>query len=1211
MSNRGLSSDIELAIQDSIEGLQFDLGVTDIEDNKMKAAVKSKISSFSSAKKLLEKWVNSPNAPNHTKIQEYTSELVDAGEVAKEQMRTALRKKVKWHELDADKRAAAVEAKPFILESIQTLNSGIVELRLQLDNDEINFSDKEYKIGFPERMARGELFNTKELHKDWYNKEEDAVKICPYGSEGEIIELWGLKIQLPEPPVSKKNILFSDKPRGEQYWRRQPMPKGLNKETEDEYIDYILEEYRRRIYGVWFMNNGKLTYMTGHMYFWLQWYKDIDSGDYSNFRIAQNNLSLHTKACEVDRRCLGQAFGKSRRTGFTLEKLSRKLNLETMTKNFRSGLTSKSGKDAEEAFAKKQYAFANLPFFFKPVVKGSEDSKSSIEFSKPSDRSKAAKLRQDRDSDDYLNTVSDWRNTTNDAYDSLKLNDYLADECFAKGTKILMADMSFKNIEDIKVGDWVTVDGGKKVQVGKTVQGEDMMYRVVQPYGKDYIVNSQHRLYVDYGGGGKGNDNVQIPLKVKDYLNFSEYKKRITRRIVSKPIEFDEKDLPIDPYVFGVWLGDGYSSSSRFVLNKNEDEVILDYLVKYFGYSSLKINEEGDNYIKINFTKKELIDGYYRNNFVQKLKDLNVYGNKRVPDLYKKSSLSQRLEIINGIIDTDGTKSKRSNSHIIAMSRKDLMEDIYYLLKSCGICCSEITESTSNFNTQVYRITFNDYNGVLNPKVLHKKSSPKNNFSRRSRMYINEEGWGKYYGITLIADNDDDRKLILEDYTVTFNCAKWEKPVNFLLHWKKVAPTMDESGIIVGKAWLGSTFEARDKGGREGKIIFEGSDPKKRNKTTGRTRTGLYQAFMPIDANSARHTDKYGVCHQTKPAGHPVNQAGEPITEGAKDYFDALEAEARKIGQVEFNEHKRNHPRNIQDMFRDKVTDSAFNLINIQDSLDYLDILEGASDLPVIEGDFSWKDGQQDTEVIWTPRQGGRFRITWLPPKDMRNQKEWKNGHHSPKNHWLGAGGLDPFGKNQTQDGRGSKGSFHFINRPNAMYPETSKQFVLEYIHRPPTLSQFYEDALMAAVFYGYPIFYENDKSGIETYFEQRGYLEYLMLRPERYDSRKNKKVKERGAPSRGIMIDAIYYALNDYINEYVGELKNGDMSSMYFERTLRDWMKFEPSNRTAYDASISSGFALCAIQTDPPKQEKEVKVELSVTPFRMYRNKGNISETI
>jgi len=1213
MSNKGLSSDIEIAIEDSIEGLQFDLGVTDIEDNKMKAAVKSKLSSFSSAKKLLERWVNSPNAPAHTKIQEYTSNLVDAGEVAKEQMRDALRKKINWGDLDADKRAAAQEAKPFILESIQSLNAGIVELRLQLDNEEINFTDKEFKIGFPERMAKGELFNTKDLHKNWYNEKEDAIKICPYGSEGEILNLYGLKVQLPEPPVSKKNILFSDKRKSEQYWRRTPMPKGLTRDNEDEYIEYIVEEFRRRVYGVWFMNNGKPTYITGHHYFMLQWYKDKDSGDYPNFRIAQAELAYHTKACEVDRRSLGQMVGKTRRLGLTTEKLARKLNLETISKNFRSGMTSKSGKDVEEAFGKKQYAFANLPFFFKPVVKGSEDSKESIEFAKPSDRSKEAKKKQNRDTDDYLNTKSDIRNTTNDAYDSTKLNDYFGDECFAKGTKILMGDLSFKNIEDIKIGDWVTVDGGKKVQVGKTVSGKSMMYRVYQPYGKDYVVNGNHRLYVEQSI--KDGDNIFKDVKVCEYLKYSDDLKRITRRVVSQPIEFNKFKLPIDPYIFGVWLGDGYSKDSKFVINHKKDPEIENEIRNKLKEFEFVIQEQENNYrkLKAKDPNSNLVIGKNRRNrFIQSLRDLNVYNNKHIPDVYKHSSLEQRLEILNGIIDTDGNVKKNTKSITIAMSSKKLIEDIYTISKMCGLDTSEISHRVDKKGFDIYRVGISDNDNILNPRVLRKKTKgKKRKYSIRNKFIIKEEGYGEYYGITLIADNDDDRKLILEDYTVTFNCAKWEKPANYLTHWTKISPTMDEMGIIVGKAFLGSTFESQKKGGREGKILFNGSNPSKRDSVTKRTKTGMYHFFMPIEDNSAKHTDKYGVCHKTKPVGNPLNQAGEIIDTGSIEYYKAKEKSARDDGPEAFNEYKRNHPSRVEDLFRDKVQDSAFNLNNIQEQLDYIDLLHSASDLPLIEGDFSWKGGQKDTEVIWRPRKGGRFKVSWLPPSDLRNNITWKDGQRAPKNTWLGAGGLDPFGKNQTQDGNGSKGSIHFINRPNANYPETSRQFVLEYIHRPPTLSQFYEDALMAAVFYGYPIFYENDKSGIETYFESRGYLEYLMLRPERYDSRKNKKVRERGAPSRGIMIDAVYHALNDYINEYVGETKEGDMANMYFEDTLKDWMHFEPNNRTAYDASISSGYALCAIQVDAPREEKDHKISVDVAPFRMYNNRGGLSKTI
>lgn len=856
---KGLSGDIEIAIQDSIEALKFEAKILGVPDDKMKRAVSSKVSSFISTKQLLDKWVNGPNAPSEEKIRHYSKELVDGGMAAGLLMRHALRKQVDWGKLEPEKHAAAVEAKPFILDSIHTLNAGVVELRLKLESDNLTFKDKEFKVGYPERVGSGELFPIDELHTQWYNRKKDAVKICPNGTEGEIRTLWGLKVQLPAVPENEEDILFSDLPIDEQYWRRQEPPKGLSMDTMDQHVDYIVEEFRRRNYGVWFMNRGKPVYLTGHAYFWLQWYRDIDNGGYSNFRYAQNDLAYHTKACEVDPRCLGQVFGKSRRTGFTLEKLSRKLNLETMRKNFRSGLTSKSGKDAREAFDKKQYAYASLPFFFKPVVRGKEDSSNEIFFAKPSDKSKEAKKRKDDDNNDYLNTRSDWRNTTNDAYDSTKLNDYLGDEY-----------------------------------------------------------------------------------------------------------------------------------------------------------------------------------------------------------------------------------------------------------------------------------------------------------------------------------------------------AKWERPYNYLLHWKKISPTMDENGIIVGKAWLGSTFESRDKGGREGKILFDGSDPEQRNKVTGRTRTGLYRYFMSVDENSAKHTDKYGVCHKRKPKEELLNQNNEVIDTGSKEYYDALELEAKKGTQEDYYEHKRNHPRDLKDMFRNKVDHSTFNLEKIAEQTDYNDILRVDEGTKVIRGNFSWKGGVMDTEVIWTPDPNGRFWVTWLPPSEYRNKFTWIRGQRAPENTWLGAGGLDPFGKDKTQDGRGSKGSFHFINRPNAMFPETSRMFTLEYIHRPPSRALFYEDALMAAVFYGIPIFYENDKSGIEDYFERRGYLEYLMLRPAHFDSRNNKKVEERGAPSRSIMIKAIYYALDDYVNNEIGELKDGTMGNMYFNRTLEDWEKFEPDNRTAYDASISSGYALCAIQK-PVKEIKDVKIEVDVAPWRTF----------
>jgi hypothetical protein len=106
------------------------------------------------------------------------------------------------------------------------------------------------------------------------------------------------------------------------------------------------------------------------------------------------------------------------------------LNRSTSEGNAKFGMTSKSGTDVEEVWAKYSYAFLNLPFWLRPVVRGKEDSNVSLEFSKPSNNSKAAKKARNTETTDYLNTVVDWRPTKNGSYDSVKLDMYLGDEAY-------------------------------------------------------------------------------------------------------------------------------------------------------------------------------------------------------------------------------------------------------------------------------------------------------------------------------------------------------------------------------------------------------------------------------------------------------------------------------------------------------------------------------------------------------------------------------------------------------------------------------------------------------------------------------------------------------------------------------------------------------------------------------------------------------------
>ena len=425
---KNLSSDIEIAINNSLTGLTKEIDILSVDDEKLERLVKSRQDSFSSIKEMLGIWQNSPNAPREDKLVKYTQKLIQAGNTSANILRSALIKEIDFDDLDPEKYGAAIKSKPVIYRAINEIDSGIKILERQIESKTLNFKEQEFKPGYPERFANQEFYPTKDYYKEWYDSENDAIIIDPKGTKGEIITLDGLKIWLPQPPKNKKDILFSKLPEEEQHWRRQEMPKGLTPDNEEEYADYILEEFRRRREGVWFMNNGKPIWVTPAHYMGLQWDQMLETGGYKDFRWAQCQMYYHALACIVDRRSVGEIFVKGRRTGFTEMALDHIVQDSTSIKNKAFGITSKTEADAVKAFTKYSYAVRNLPFFFQPVVKGKIDDVKKMEFGKPSDNTKTAKQKRDTSTNDYLNVIVDYRATATLAYDSIAMKMYLGDE---------------------------------------------------------------------------------------------------------------------------------------------------------------------------------------------------------------------------------------------------------------------------------------------------------------------------------------------------------------------------------------------------------------------------------------------------------------------------------------------------------------------------------------------------------------------------------------------------------------------------------------------------------------------------------------------------------------------------------------------------------------------------------------------------------------
>lgn len=425
---KNLSLDVEFAIKNSIDVLNFDVDIIKVRSEKLQLIMTSKTETFNSTKELILAWQHSVNAPSNDKLSTYVSQLVDAGESAIETLRLGLRKKVDLTKVLPEDHGKSTRAFPIIFKAIAEINAGVSQLRLQLESNKFDFKKREFKIGYPERFANQEFYPLKNYYKQWYDAKTDAIMICPLGTKGEVITLDNLKIMLPARPANKRKILFHRYKTEDQHWRRIEPPAGLIPENEDQYADFILQEFKRRREGVWFFNKGTPVYLTPAHYMGLQWNQMKDTGGYKEFRYAQAKMYYFTQACVVDPRCLGELFVKGRRTGFTEEIIDIFINDSTSTKNALFGITSKTGEDGFAVFDKYSYGIQNLPFFFVPVVKGKIDDVQKMVFGKVSENTKEAKQKKDTQTTDYLNTRVDYMASTTLAYDSKKLTRYLCDE---------------------------------------------------------------------------------------------------------------------------------------------------------------------------------------------------------------------------------------------------------------------------------------------------------------------------------------------------------------------------------------------------------------------------------------------------------------------------------------------------------------------------------------------------------------------------------------------------------------------------------------------------------------------------------------------------------------------------------------------------------------------------------------------------------------
>ena len=577
----------------------------------------------------------------------------------------------------------------------------------------------------------------------------------------------------------------------------------------------------------------------------------------------------------------------------------------------------------------------------------------------------------------------------------------------------------------------------------------------------------------------------------------------------------------------------------------------------------------GRHYMMLQWTKMDI--GYP--SYLQFQRDIYIHfaaceaDSRCIGQLYTKCRRSGYTNICSSMLLDEATQVKDKLLGIQSKTGKDAQENIFMkkvvqMFRHYPFFFKPIQDGTTNprmelaFREPSKRITKNNktaQQGEALNTVINWKNTTNNAYDgeKLHLMYLDEAG-------------------------------KWEKPTDIRDAWRIQRTCLIVGRRIVGKAMVGSTVNPMDKGGKEYKDLWRDSNPGERN-ANGRTRSGLYRLFIPAYESLEGFFDLHGRPIVEDPDTPVDGLDGDLVSIGAKTFLKN-ERQSLKDDPSELNEVTRQFPFTTGEAFRDSIDGSLFNIGKIYEQIQYNDDLYPN---PVVRGNFVWKDGVQDTKVVFRPDPQGRFKVAWMPPEELRNLKKEERGKRIAPNAELGVGGVDSYDLDATVDGRGSKGALHLYNKFHMQHP--ANMFVVEYASRPPLAKIFYEDVLMAAVFYGYPILIENNKYGIARYFESRGYDGYLMNRPGHLSSKNSKvNVKTKGIPSNSQdVIQAHAQAIEAYIHDHVGmDRDTGEYGKMYFNATLEDWIGFKINDRTKFDLTISSGLALLAAQKSKPKKE-------------------------
>ncbi len=343
-------------------------------------------------------------------------------------------------------------------------------------------------------------------------------------------------------------------------------------------------------------------------------------------------------------------------------------------------------------------------------------------------------------------------------------------KCLGKGTKVLMFSGELKNVEDIKTGELLMGDDSTPRKVLSTTNGVEKMYWVRQNKGIDYRVNESHILSLKRSRNeGKHKNGDVLNISISEYLDKSD-KFKTNYKGYKVSVDFEENSLEIEPYFLGLWLGDGKKSDIRITTMDSE---IVEYLESYAQKLDLTVTKSKDSEKCPMYAISGKLGGSHKLSLQNKLRELNLLYNKHIPSNYLINSTKNRLELLAGLIDSDGHYEKYCNGYEIVQKDKNLSEQIKFLCDSLGFRTSLIEKKATikeiDYECDVYRLRFFGDIDRIQVKIKRKKAKPWtcNRTWNQTGVIVEYDNVDEYFGFEI----DGNRLFLLEDMTVTHNTA--------------------------------------------------------------------------------------------------------------------------------------------------------------------------------------------------------------------------------------------------------------------------------------------------------------------------------------------------------------------------------------------------------------------------------------------------------